>query len=84
MPYQYFWYETTLHATVSFEEGSKHLVLNLTLGTLLTWVLLFIIIITGLKLSMTVSCPDPGPTTPSLLQILRFSESQSRHYPTPS
>ncbi|EPQ15978.1 Orphan sodium- and chloride-dependent neurotransmitter transporter NTT5 [Myotis brandtii] len=52
VPYQYFWYETTLNAPVNIEEGSEHLVLNLTVGTLGTWLLLFIIIITGLKLSM--------------------------------
>ncbi|XP_054566627.1 orphan sodium- and chloride-dependent neurotransmitter transporter NTT5-like [Eptesicus fuscus] len=50
--HQYFWYEATLNATANMEEGGQHLVLNLTLGTLATWCLLFVIIITGLKLSM--------------------------------
>ncbi|KAK1329960.1 hypothetical protein QTO34_010144 [Cnephaeus nilssonii] len=50
--HQYFWYEAALNATVNIEEGGQHLVLNLTLGTLATWCLLFVIIITGLKLSM--------------------------------
>ncbi|XP_059523352.1 orphan sodium- and chloride-dependent neurotransmitter transporter NTT5-like [Myotis daubentonii] len=52
VPHQYFWYETTLNAAVSIEEGSEQLVLTLTVGTLGTWLLLFIIIVTGLKLSM--------------------------------
>lgn len=71
--HQYFWYQTTLNASSYIEEGIKSLVPNLTLGIFAAWFILFIIIITGLKISMPVSHPDPGPTTTSPLEILRSS-----------
>lgn len=71
--HQYFWYHTTLNASSYIEEGIKSLVPNLTLGIFAAWFILFIIIITGLKISMPVSRPGPGPTATSRLPSLRSS-----------
>ncbi|XP_070414326.1 orphan sodium- and chloride-dependent neurotransmitter transporter NTT5-like isoform X11 [Equus przewalskii] len=48
----YFWYHTTLSASGHIEEGVKALVLHLTLGIFAAWFLLFLIMITGLKVSI--------------------------------
>nr|XP_023505878.1 orphan sodium- and chloride-dependent neurotransmitter transporter NTT5-like isoform X10 [Equus caballus] len=50
--HQYFWYHTTLSASGHIEEGVKALVLHLTLGIFAAWFLLFLIMITGLKVSI--------------------------------
>ncbi|XP_046538104.1 orphan sodium- and chloride-dependent neurotransmitter transporter NTT5-like [Equus quagga] len=50
--HQYFWYHTTLSASGHIEEGVKALVLHLTLGIFTAWFLLFLIMITGLKVSI--------------------------------
>lgn len=55
--HQYFWYHTTLSASGHIEEGVKALVLHLTLGIFAAWFLLFLIMITGLKVSIPVSHP---------------------------
>ncbi|XP_006868465.1 PREDICTED: uncharacterized protein LOC102832911 [Chrysochloris asiatica] len=52
VPHQYFWYHTILNASSNIEEGIEVLVLNLTLGILTAWFLLFLIMITELKISM--------------------------------
>ncbi|XP_054444386.1 orphan sodium- and chloride-dependent neurotransmitter transporter NTT5-like [Pteronotus mesoamericanus] len=54
VPHQYFWYHTILNAPGYIEEGVKALVPNLTLDIFLTWLLLFIIMATGLKSSMHI------------------------------
>ncbi|XP_053464097.1 sodium-dependent neutral amino acid transporter B(0)AT2-like [Nycticebus coucang] len=58
VPHQYFWYHTTLSASSNIEEGIDALVLNLSVGIFATWVLLFLIMITGIPTSMPVSPPD--------------------------
>ncbi|XP_007941197.1 orphan sodium- and chloride-dependent neurotransmitter transporter NTT5-like [Orycteropus afer afer] len=52
VPHQYFWYHTALHAPGSIEEGVESLVLNLTVGIFTAWFLLFLIMITELKISV--------------------------------
>ncbi|XP_072822745.1 orphan sodium- and chloride-dependent neurotransmitter transporter NTT5-like isoform X2 [Vicugna pacos] len=49
--HQYFWYHTTLSASNHIEEGVKALVLNLSLGIFAVWFLVFLIMMTGLKMS---------------------------------
>lgn len=56
--HQYFWYHTTLSASNHIEEGVKALVLNLSLGIFAVWFLVFLIMMTGLKMSTQVSHPD--------------------------
>ncbi|XP_044903156.1 orphan sodium- and chloride-dependent neurotransmitter transporter NTT5-like isoform X2 [Felis catus] len=51
----YFWYHTTLSASGHIEEGVDALVLHLTLGIFAAWFLLFLTMITGLKISMQLS-----------------------------
>ncbi|XP_047692117.1 orphan sodium- and chloride-dependent neurotransmitter transporter NTT5-like isoform X2 [Prionailurus viverrinus] len=53
--HQYFWYHTTLSASGHIEEGVDALVLHLTLGIFAAWFLLFLTMITGLKISMQLS-----------------------------
>lgn len=55
--HQYFWYHHTLNASNNIEEGFEVLVLNLSLGIFAVWLLLFLILVTGLKMSMQVSHP---------------------------
>ncbi|XP_047692118.1 orphan sodium- and chloride-dependent neurotransmitter transporter NTT5-like isoform X3 [Prionailurus viverrinus] len=50
----YFWYHTTLSASGHIEEGVDALVLHLTLGIFAAWFLLFLTMITGLKISMQI------------------------------
>eukprot|EP00069_Balaena_mysticetus_P009734 bmy_06392T0 len=50
--HQYFWYHTSLNASNHIEEGVKALVLNLSLGIFAVWCLLFLIMSTGLKISV--------------------------------
>ncbi|XP_047648314.1 orphan sodium- and chloride-dependent neurotransmitter transporter NTT5-like isoform X2 [Phacochoerus africanus] len=50
--HQYFWYHNTLNASNNIEEGFEVLVLNLSLGIFAVWLLLFLILVTGLKMSM--------------------------------
>uniref|UniRef100_A0A8D0XTR3 Transporter n=1 Tax=Sus scrofa TaxID=9823 RepID=A0A8D0XTR3_PIG len=50
--HQYFWYHHTLNASNNIEEGFEVLVLNLSLGIFAVWLLLFLILVTGLKMSM--------------------------------
>ncbi|XP_045296536.1 orphan sodium- and chloride-dependent neurotransmitter transporter NTT5-like isoform X5 [Leopardus geoffroyi] len=52
--HQYFWYHTTLSASGHIEEGVDALVLHLTLGIFAAWFLLFLTMITGLKISMQI------------------------------
>ncbi|KAM9226272.1 orphan sodium- and chloride-dependent neurotransmitter transporter NTT5-like [Dugong dugon] len=54
VPYQYFWYNTALNASGNIEEGVEALVLNLTLGIFAAWFLLFIIMISELKISVSM------------------------------
>ncbi|GAB5581788.1 orphan sodium- and chloride-dependent neurotransmitter transporter NTT5-like isoform X1 [Prionailurus iriomotensis] len=51
---EYFWYHTTLSASGHIEEGVDALVLHLTLGIFAAWFLLFLTMITGLKISMQI------------------------------
>ncbi|CAD7692366.1 unnamed protein product [Nyctereutes procyonoides] len=48
--HQYFWYHTTLSASGHIEEGVESLVVHLTLGIFAAWCLLFLTMITGLKI----------------------------------
>lgn len=57
VPYQYFWYHTTLQASSQVEEGIEVLVLNITLCLFATWVFLYIILIIRIKISVLVSVP---------------------------
>ncbi|KAM9632794.1 orphan sodium- and chloride-dependent neurotransmitter transporter NTT5-like [Trichechus inunguis] len=54
VPYQYFWYNTALHASGNIEEGVEALVLNLTLCIFAAWLLLFLIMISELKISVSM------------------------------
>ncbi|XP_041532475.1 orphan sodium- and chloride-dependent neurotransmitter transporter NTT5-like [Microtus oregoni] len=50
VPYQYFWYHTTLDASSQVEEGIEMLVLNITLCLFATWVFLYIILIIRMRI----------------------------------
>ncbi|CAO2632834.1 Sodium-dependent neutral amino acid transporter SLC6A17 [Lemmus lemmus] len=52
VPYQYFWYHTTLQASSQLEEGIEVLVPNITLCLVATWVILYIILIIRIKISV--------------------------------
>ncbi|XP_041492741.1 orphan sodium- and chloride-dependent neurotransmitter transporter NTT5-like [Microtus oregoni] len=52
VPYQYFWYHTTLNASSQVEEGIEMLVLNITLCLFATWVFLYIILIIRMRISV--------------------------------
>ncbi|XP_057615702.1 sodium-dependent neutral amino acid transporter B(0)AT2-like [Chionomys nivalis] len=52
VPYQYFWYHTTLDASSQVEEGIEMLVLNITLCLFATWVMLYIILIIRIRISV--------------------------------
>ncbi|XP_038170076.2 sodium-dependent neutral amino acid transporter B(0)AT2-like [Arvicola amphibius] len=52
VPYQYFWYHTTLDASSQVEDGIEMLVLNITLCLFATWVFLYIILIIRIKISV--------------------------------
>ncbi|XP_058564613.1 orphan sodium- and chloride-dependent neurotransmitter transporter NTT5-like isoform X2 [Neofelis nebulosa] len=72
--HQYFWYHTTLSASGHIEEGVDALVLHLTLGIFAAWFLLFLTMITGLKISMQACRPvlpvmlaSACPSSPLLL-----------------
>uniref|UniRef100_H0XMS4 Transporter n=1 Tax=Otolemur garnettii TaxID=30611 RepID=H0XMS4_OTOGA len=52
VPHQYFWYHTTLSASSNIEEGIDALVLNLSMGIFAAWLILFLIMITGIPTSM--------------------------------
>lgn len=66
--HQYFWYHTTLSASGHIEEGVDALVLHLTLGIFAAWFLLFLTMITGLKISMQVSHHPYPPTGPATIR----------------
>ncbi|XP_060030142.1 orphan sodium- and chloride-dependent neurotransmitter transporter NTT5-like isoform X2 [Erinaceus europaeus] len=53
-PHQYFWYHTTLQASGQIEEGGHFLVLNLTAGIFTIWLLLFLFMVFGLRVSLPV------------------------------
>ncbi|KAH0517356.1 Sodium-dependent neutral amino acid transporter B(0)AT2 [Microtus ochrogaster] len=57
VPYQYFWYHTTLDASSQVEEGIEMLVLNITLCLFATWVIVYIILIIRIRISVLVSVP---------------------------
>ncbi|KAL1769326.1 orphan sodium-and chloride-dependent neurotransmitter transporter NTT5-like [Sigmodon hispidus] len=52
LPHQYFWYHTTLHASIQIEEGIEVLVLYLTLCLAATWIFLYVIMTIRIKISM--------------------------------
>lgn len=57
VPYQYFWYHTTLNASSQVEEGIEMMVLNIALCLFATWVILYIFQIIRMKISVLVSVP---------------------------
>ncbi|XP_005412953.1 PREDICTED: orphan sodium- and chloride-dependent neurotransmitter transporter NTT5-like [Chinchilla lanigera] len=54
VPHQYFLYHTTLQASGHMEEGITNLVLNLSLGSFTTWVVVFFVLILEIKISVLV------------------------------
>lgn len=57
VPFQYFWYHTTLQVSSHVEEGIETLVLNVALCLFAIWVSLCIILIIRIKISVLVSVP---------------------------
>ncbi|XP_052019177.1 orphan sodium- and chloride-dependent neurotransmitter transporter NTT5-like isoform X2 [Apodemus sylvaticus] len=51
-PHQYFWYRTILRASNQMEEGIKMLVPNVTLCLFATWILLYVSMVTRIKISV--------------------------------
>uniref|UniRef100_A0A8C0XST5 Transporter n=1 Tax=Castor canadensis TaxID=51338 RepID=A0A8C0XST5_CASCN len=54
VPHQYFWYHTTLQVSDHIEDGIEVPVLHLTLGLFAVWIFLFLIMIAGIKTSMSI------------------------------
>ena len=74
VPYQYFWYHTTLDASSQVEEGIEMLVLNITLCLFATWVFLYIILIIRMRISVLVSVPVAS----FLLSLRTFNYPEDR------
>lgn len=67
--HQYFWYHITLKVSEQMEEGVKSLVPKLTLDIFTVWLIVFIVMRVGVKLSVTVSTPSPGLLASSPLHV---------------
>ncbi|XP_055469432.1 orphan sodium- and chloride-dependent neurotransmitter transporter NTT5-like [Psammomys obesus] len=52
VPYQYFWYNTALFTSTELEEGIEVLVLDITLCLFVTWILLYVTMITRIRISV--------------------------------